>query len=118
LYWAYWHLPVNLSGYNDATHPVWTAFVLFPFGVTCMALALGWLVRRTGSVWPAALAHGAHNTLAGGLGLAPRDWWADTAANGVAAAVLGICFGVLLRRAKKMSISAPAPVVWEERRSL
>jgi len=89
---------VNLSGYNDDVHPVLTALVLFPIGVVAMSLALGWLVCRTRSVWPAALAHGANNTLAGGLVLEARSWVADTVANRVAASIVGLIFGAMLRR--------------------
>ena len=98
LFWAFWHLPVNLAGYNDDVHPLLTTLVLFPVGVTAAALALAWLVRRTGSVWPAALAHGAYNTAAGGLVLEARGWTGDNLANLVAAAAVGLVFGALLWR--------------------
>lgn len=65
LIWAYWHLPVNLAGYNDSSHPVLNALVLFPVAVVAMSFVFAWLARRSGSVWPAALAHGANNTING-----------------------------------------------------
>jgi membrane protease YdiL (CAAX protease family) len=107
--WACWHLPVNLAGYNDDVHPILTSLVLFPIGVLSAALALGWLVQRTGSVWPAALAHGAHNTLSSGLLLEPGSWVADQAANLVAAAVIGLVFGSLLWRSQRRR-NVPQPV--------
>lgn len=98
LFWAYWHLPVNLAGYNDPVHPVLTSLVLFPVGVVAIALLLGWLTQRTGSVWPAALAHGANNALSGALVLDPTGWAGDNIANLIAAILVAGLFGLLLAR--------------------
>jgi membrane protease YdiL (CAAX protease family) len=73
--WAYWHLPINLGGYNDAEHPVLNAFVSFPLIVLCLAYNFAWLMKRAGSVWPAALAHGANNVLGSGFLLLKPDSW-------------------------------------------
>lgn len=78
LIWAYWHLPVNLSGYNDAGHPVWNALLFFPLGVVALSFSLAWLTRRTGSVWPAALAHGANNTIGSGFIMVANGWSGET----------------------------------------
>jgi membrane protease YdiL (CAAX protease family) len=99
LLWGYWHLPVNLAGYNDGTHATLNALVTFPVFTTGAALALGWLTRRSGgSVWPAAVAHGANNTIANGFVLLPVGWAAETATQ-LAAAVLvgGVCAWRLAR---------------------
>lgn len=103
LFWAYWHLPANLAGYNDPVHPVLTSLVLFPIGVVALALALGWLTQRTGSVWPAALAHGANNTLSGALVLDPTGWAGDNIANLIAAIIVAGGFGLLLARQARTS---------------
>jgi membrane protease YdiL (CAAX protease family) len=63
LIWAYWHLPVNLVGYNDVHSPLLNALLFFPLGVVAMSFGLAWLTRQSKSVWPAALAHGANNTI-------------------------------------------------------
>ncbi len=78
LIWAYWHLPANLAGYNDTVHPVLTALVFFPLGVVAMSFGFAWLFRESRSVWPAALAHGANNTLGAAFLVVARGWSADT----------------------------------------
>lgn len=63
--WGLWHSPVILLGYNFGRTDV--SGVLFMIG-GCVAwgVLLGWLRLRSGSVWPAVVAHGALNA-AGGL---------------------------------------------------
>jgi membrane protease YdiL (CAAX protease family) len=63
--WGLWHAPLILLGYNYPDAPGW-------LGLTCMVAmcvlvgaVFGWLRLRSGSVWPAALAHGAFNAAAG-----------------------------------------------------
>lgn len=92
LIWAYWHLPVNLLGYNDAVHPVLNALVLFPLAVVAMSFVLAWLTRRSGSVWPAALAHGANNTLGAAFLLKPGGWSAESATEILAAVAVAAWF--------------------------
>jgi membrane protease YdiL (CAAX protease family) len=62
--WGVWHAPLIAMGYNYPDAPV-----LGPLLMTGFALAYGvplaWLRIRSGSVWPAALAHGAVNADAG-----------------------------------------------------
>lgn len=61
--WALWHFPVILFfGYHSKA-PVW-------YGLTCASTAMvlvsfpyAWLRLMSGSVWTAALLHGAHNVL-------------------------------------------------------
>lgn len=64
-----WHAPLILLGYNYPAAPVLGAFVLMPIMCVPLALWIGWLRRRSGSVFIAALAHGATNA-AGTLALA------------------------------------------------
>ena len=63
--WGLWHAPLILLGYNYPTAPGWLA-VLSMCGM-CIVVGgvFGWLRIRSGSVWPAALAHGAFNAAAG-----------------------------------------------------
>lgn len=61
LFWCCWHLPLLIFGDYMQGTPLWyqvPAFVLciFPVGVMTGILAL-----KTGSLWPAAFLHAAHN---------------------------------------------------------
>lgn len=106
LCWAYWHLPVNLAGYNDSIHPVWNALVFFPLVVIAMTFSFGWLRRRTGSVWPAALAHGANNVIASGFLLLPTAWAWDTGTMLGAAALVGGLFALRAWRGSLAGLAA------------
>lgn len=66
IWWA-WHLPALLMGYNFPEHPYIGAFVLFPLLMIGASLFFGWLTIRSGSFWPAALAHGTVNSIQQGL---------------------------------------------------
>lgn len=61
LFWCFWHFPLIIFGdYMEGT-PLWynlTAFVACIFPV---AIIFGILALESGSVWPAALLHAAHN---------------------------------------------------------
>ena len=62
--WGLWHSPLILLGYNFGRTDI--IGVLFMVGGCVMwGLFLGWLRLRTDSVWPAALAHGSLNAVAG-----------------------------------------------------
>lgn len=65
--WAAWHLPALLAGYNFPEHPYLGALVLFPLQMIGASLFFGWLTIRAGSFWPAALAHGAVNSIQQGV---------------------------------------------------
>lgn len=61
LFWCCWHLPLLIFGDYMSGTPLWyqiPAFILCIFPVGVMA---GILTVRTGSVWPAAFLHAAHN---------------------------------------------------------
>jgi membrane protease YdiL (CAAX protease family) len=61
LMWAAWHFPSILFGtYNEGT-PAWYALSCFTVMVVSSAFIAAWLRLRSGSVWPAAVYHGAHN---------------------------------------------------------
>ncbi|GAA2749995.1 CPBP family intramembrane glutamic endopeptidase [Kitasatospora cinereorecta] len=60
LIWAGWHYPLALLGYLHFPHLAagllaWTASIL------CQEYLLAWLRARSGSIWPAALAHAGNN---------------------------------------------------------
>ncbi len=66
--WAVWHWPIMFLGYNygfgywgePVVGPLLWVWVLLPASVI-----YGWLTLRSGSVWPAAIAHGVNNACAG-----------------------------------------------------
>ena len=67
LLWSFWHLPLLLAGYNYPEDPVLGALVLSPILLVAASFVLAWLTLRTRSFWPAALAHGAGDSIQGGL---------------------------------------------------
>lgn len=61
--WGLWHAPVILLGYNfGRTDLVGMAYMVL--GCTAYGTFVGWLRLRSGSVWPAVVAHGAFNASA------------------------------------------------------
>ncbi|MFI7442807.1 lysostaphin resistance A-like protein [Nonomuraea indica] len=96
--WGLWHAPLTLLGYNYPGLGAWAAALFTGFCVV-YGLVIGWLRLRSGSVWPAVVAHAALNATAGtflmlGDAAAPPDpvvagplglvGWALLAALGVA----------------------------------
>ncbi|MFB6105543.1 MAG: CPBP family intramembrane glutamic endopeptidase [Halobacteriaceae archaeon] len=66
--WGVWHWPVILMGYEYGFgYPgaPWTGLALFPLFAVAVGTVLAWLTVRSGSVWPAAVGHGAVNAAAG-----------------------------------------------------
>jgi membrane protease YdiL (CAAX protease family) len=104
LIWGYWHLPVNLAGYNGAQHPILQALLIFQTNTVAMSFVLAWLVQRSGSIWPAALAHAANNVLQSGTPIVANDWRVDQIAGTLASIVIGaICAWLLIRRESQES---------------
>ncbi len=64
--WGLWHAPLILLGYNYPANP---GLGVLAMCVPCIGLGalLAWLSQRGGSVWPAALGHGAYNAAVGGF---------------------------------------------------
>ncbi|GAA1693335.1 CPBP family intramembrane metalloprotease [Nonomuraea maheshkhaliensis] len=90
--WGLWHAPLTLLGYNYPRLGSWAALVFIGF-CTLAGVLLGWLRLRTGSVWPAVVAHGSLNAVAGvalllGVAAAPP--------NEVLAGITGVMVGVVL----------------------
>lgn len=65
LIWGVWHAPLVLLGYNYAATPGWLAMVTMIGMCVIIGSIFAWLRLRSGSVWPAALAHGSLNAAAG-----------------------------------------------------
>ncbi|MFY7068250.1 CPBP family intramembrane glutamic endopeptidase [Nocardiopsis changdeensis] len=63
--WGVWHAPLVLLGYNYPDAPGWLAVVMMTGMCTVVGAVFGWLRLRSGSVWPAALAHAAFNGAGG-----------------------------------------------------
>ncbi|GAA1179363.1 CPBP family glutamic-type intramembrane protease [Nesterenkonia xinjiangensis] len=62
--WGLWHAPLILLGYNYPGTPGWLALIAMVALCTIMGGVFGWLRLRSGSVWPAALAHSTFNAAA------------------------------------------------------
>ncbi|MEO3889032.1 CPBP family intramembrane glutamic endopeptidase [Nonomuraea sp. B5E05] len=60
--WGVWHAPLTLLGYNYPSLSSWAALFFIGFCVLAGVL-IGWLRLRTGSVWPAVVAHGSLNAV-------------------------------------------------------
>lgn len=58
--WGLWHSPVILLGYNFNRTDAW-GVVLMTVGCAAWGVLFGWLRLRSGSIWPAAIGHGAFN---------------------------------------------------------
>lgn len=63
--WGLWHAPLILLGYNYPTAPGWLGLTMMVGMCTLVGAVFGWLRLRSGTVWPAALAHGAFNAAGG-----------------------------------------------------
>jgi membrane protease YdiL (CAAX protease family) len=69
--WGVWHWPIVAMGYNYGVgYPgaPWTGMLAMVAMTTATGTFLAWVTLRSGSVWPAALGHGAINAV-GGVGV-------------------------------------------------
>ena len=100
LVWGPWHAPVILLGYNyGITSPI--GLVLMTVTTLLVGVLFGWLRMRSGSVWPAAFAHGALNGSTGLLlvALLPgTDSIAPTLLGWIGWALLSAIIAVLVAR--------------------
>ncbi|MEU0572845.1 CPBP family glutamic-type intramembrane protease, partial [Nonomuraea sp. NPDC005983] len=67
LVWGLWHAPLTLLGYNYPRLGPWAAALFVGFCVLA-GVVFGWLRLRSGSVWPAVVAHGSLNGVSTGGG--------------------------------------------------
>lgn len=83
--WAVWHYPgILYGGYASGATPIWYSLVSFTIMLLGWSMVLAWTRFASGSFWPAALMHGAHNiTIQAILNPATKD------ASGVTAFVSG-----------------------------
>ncbi|GKY89052.1 CPBP family intramembrane glutamic endopeptidase [Sinisalibacter aestuarii] len=99
IWWA-WHVGYVLSQPGYTTLPLPLFFLLFFVAMVAMALLYGVWRRRTGSFWPAVIAHGVANTLAWPLltpGIVTIDNSLAFAARPEALVVLaGLCLAALV----------------------
>lgn len=58
--WGAWHAPVILLGYNFNRTDIWGVLLMMG-GCVMWGILFGWLRLRTGSLWPAVIAHGVFN---------------------------------------------------------
>lgn len=60
--WSFWHLPLNLRGYNFPGEPV-QGQIAFTLSLVCLSVILAWLQNGARSLWAACLGHSAVNTM-------------------------------------------------------
>lgn len=70
--WGLWHAPLILLGYNYPSTPGWLAMTAMVIMCILVGAVFSWLRLRSGSVWPAALAHAAFNGAGGSYLLLAR----------------------------------------------
>jgi uncharacterized protein len=65
--WSMWHLPALLDGYNFPETLLLGSFVIFPVQLIANSFFMGWLTLYSRSFIPAAIAHGAGNSIMEGI---------------------------------------------------
>ncbi len=76
LVWGVWHWPVIAMGYNfglEYPGAPWLGMLMMVWFTLVFGTLVGWLALRGGSVWPAVIAHGALNGIAGIAALFIQD---------------------------------------------
>lgn len=67
LIWSFWHLPALLAGYNHPEYPILGSFLIQPMQEVAVSFFLAWLTISSKSFIPAAIAHGAGNSIQEGV---------------------------------------------------
>jgi len=108
LVWGFWHLPVNLAGYNHPRFPVIGALVLFPALLVAHSMVLAWLTIAARSLWPAVFFHAGINSMY--VGITASLWREGHAADfhAIELALFGLLGGFALSRLKKQDQVAAA----------
>ncbi|MFI7447112.1 lysostaphin resistance A-like protein [Nonomuraea sp. NPDC049714] len=99
--WGLWHAPLTLLGYNYPSLGPWAALYFTGFCVLA-GVVFGWLRLRSGSVWPAVVAHASLNavaplTLLLGDAAAPPDLVVAGLSGVVGWVLLAACGALLLK---------------------
>jgi membrane protease YdiL (CAAX protease family) len=110
LMWAAWHYPSMLMGeYGAFGTPDWYRFICFTVMATSLGFILAWLRLRSGSVWPAAILHGVHNTIVQSIftplttNTGPTDWYVDEFGTALAIATT---IGAIIAWSKRADLPA------------
>lgn len=112
LMWTAWHFPSMLLGeYGSSGAPDWYRFTCFTVMATALAFIAAWLRLRSGSVWPAVILHGVHNTIVQSIftplttNTGPTDWYIDEF--GAALAITTV-IGAIIAWSKRGDLPAPS----------
>lgn len=66
LIWAAWHIPLIIflpDQFDFGGLPLYYTLPVFTLSLTAVSVFLAWIRLKTGSVWPAVIAHGSHNSI-------------------------------------------------------
>jgi membrane protease YdiL (CAAX protease family) len=92
LIWAFWHLPLLITGISFPGQPVTLAIPVFAFTIVINSFLFTWLHRLSGgSFWTAALLHGILNAL---TELTSVKHYPDS--NQLVVGVFGLTYAVIL----------------------
>ena len=111
--WAAWHVPLIVFADYNAGTPTWYAVLCFAVMVVSLSVPLAWLRLRSGSVWPAAILHAAHNLFVQAffdrvtVDTGPTRWL--TTEFGAALAVTVAATAWIFWRARDAAVSRAAP---------
>jgi membrane protease YdiL (CAAX protease family) len=65
LVWAVWHYPLIMFApglFDFSGLQLYFTLPMFTLSLIAVSVVLGWIRLKTGSVWPAVIAHGSHNS--------------------------------------------------------
>lgn len=66
--WGLWHTPINMMGHNyglEYSGYPWLGIIAMSIFCFAAGVILSWLTEKSGTIWTAALGHGAINAVAG-----------------------------------------------------
>ncbi|MBX7114324.1 MAG: CPBP family intramembrane metalloprotease [Myxococcaceae bacterium] len=108
LLWAVWHLPLIVTGQYVVGANIVLAIPMFTVGVLAASYFFGYLRLRSGSVWPAAIAHAAYNAIIQNVfdrSTAGKSLWVGE--GGVVNIVVEIVLVVWVARRSIVALRAP-----------
>ena len=65
--WTLWHIPVLVFADYHSASPLPIAVASFTILIFGLSIILAWLRLRSGSIWPCAVLHAAHNAFIQGF---------------------------------------------------